>query len=85
MASEALQYEPKFHTSIWRNDRWVASTNCVSGGNLEERTELAQRLVTRYNSHDALVAALRNAQAAFPCEMYADALKLAGELEAQNG
>jgi hypothetical protein len=41
----------------------------------------ADFIVTAVNSHDALVSALKNAQAAFPCEMYADALKLAGELE----
>jgi biotin synthase-like enzyme len=59
MASEPLQYNPLFPTSIWCHEIWVASTNCETCGNLEERAERAQRIVTRYNSHDALVAALK--------------------------
>ena len=56
---EALQYDPKIPCSIWRHDVWVASTNCESGGELDDRASLAKEMVRRYNAHEGLVKALK--------------------------
>lgn len=50
--SQELRYDPKFPTSIWSGDGevWLASTNCETGGKLEQRAALAERIVRCVNS-----------------------------------
>lgn len=69
--SQELRYDPKFPTSIWSGDGevWLASTNCETGGKLEQRAALAERIVQCANSHAqlertnaALFGALKDAE-----------------------